>query len=306
MICDSHIHFIPKQISEHTSFYKGVWSDKDKLYEFLEQNNIGHALLGYPSTDAHIKLGESRACELYNSCLENIIRENPKIVAAGIVALDELDTADAQIKRLKDSGFQAISLPSSYQGKFIVDKLCPLFAACQEHNLAIFVHPQTINPIGFERAKDPLLMPVLEYSFDISMFLGLLMMQGVFEEFNLKFIFSSLAGVVPFLKDRFDRVYTMLRKRQIVKDLGSEPSQILNNVYVDTSGSCLSNIQLALDLFGEDRILWGSDYPVNANVGDNLVMLDALGKRIKEKIVSKNFLQIFKPKESELPEPEAV
>jgi len=294
MLCDSHIHFIPEELSVHTSFYKGVWTDKNKLYDFLDSHNIKKAFLVYPSTDAHLKLdGHKKVCQIYNDAVSQILKEKQSIIAAGLVDIEDLYSVNSQIKELKQKGFSAISLASSYEGRFMVDKLLPLFEAAQENGLCIFVHPQTINPIGFERVKDPLLMPVLEYSFDISMFLGLLMMEGVFDKFKVKFIFSSLAGVVPFLKDRFDRVYMMLRSRELVKDLGKTPSQILKNVYVDTSGASLKNIQLALDLFGEDKILWGSDYPVNAKVDENLIMLDALDKSVKEKIVSKNFFNLF-------------
>ena len=125
------------------------------------------------------------------------------------------------------------------------------------------------------------------------MFMGLLMMEGVLEKYKVKFIFSSLGGIVPFLKDRFDRVYSMLRKREIVKDLGKMPSEILKNIYVDTSGASLKNIQLAIDLFGQDKLLWGSDYPVCGDIQANLKMLSGLGEEVKEKIVSKNFNDIF-------------
>jgi predicted TIM-barrel fold metal-dependent hydrolase len=160
--------------------------------------------------------------------------------------------------------------------------------------MLIFVHPQTINPIGFERVKDPLLMPVLEYSFDISMFLGMLMMHGLLGKYKVRFIFSSLAGVIPFLKDRFDRVYAMLRKRDLVKDLGASPSDLLKDVYVDTSGSSLKNIELAIDLFGEDKILWGSDYPVNVNVKENIEMFRALNADLRSKIVYQNLSDLLK------------
>ena len=258
MLCDSHIHFIPPEISENTSFYKGVWSDKIRLFEFLEVNKIDKALLAYPATDAHVKLGWQKLCESYNFFLAALVEENPKIVGFGIVDLN--DNINAQVKHLREEGFKGISLPSSQDGAFVMDKLKPLFEAAEKNKLAIFVHPQTINPIGFERVKDPLLMPVLEYSFDSSIFLGSLMMEGILEKFNVNFIFSSLGGVAPFLKDRFDRVYTMLRARELVKDLGKLPSVILKKVYVDTSGASLANIKLAIDLFGEDKILWGSDY----------------------------------------------
>jgi predicted TIM-barrel fold metal-dependent hydrolase len=294
MLCDSHIHFIPPEISENTSFYKGIWSDKIRLFEFLEINKIDKALLAYPATDAHVKLGWQKLCESYNFFLAALIEENPKIVGFGIVDLN--DNINAQVKHLREEGFKGISLPSSQDGAFVMDKLKPLFEAAEKNKLAVFVHPQTINPIGFERVKDPLLMPVLEYSFDSSIFLGSLMMEGILEKFNVNFIFSSLGGVTPFLKDRFDRVYAMLRARELVKDLGKLPSEILKKVYVDTSGASLANIKLAIDLFGEDKILWGSDYPVAPHVDDNIAMINALGKETADKIISGNFCRLLEVK----------
>jgi predicted TIM-barrel fold metal-dependent hydrolase len=293
MICDSHIHFIPESLSIHTSFYKGIWTDKNRLYEHLDKNDIEKALLVYPSTDAHLKLGERGVCEVYNSEVANAIKENPKIIGAGIVDFGNLSDICDQVSSLKDKGFKAVSIASSYNGKFMVEELRPLFEAAESINFPIFVHPQTINPIGFDRVKDPLLMPVLEYSFDASMFMGLLMMQGVLGKTKTRFIFSSLGGIIPFLKDRFDRVYEMLRKREIVKDLGLTPSEIFKNVYVDTSGASLKNIELAIDLFGVDKILWGSDYPVSGDIKGYLKMLDSFGPSIKEKIISRNFNSIF-------------
>ncbi|MFH1771616.1 MAG: amidohydrolase family protein [Candidatus Omnitrophota bacterium] len=294
MLCDAHVHYIPEELSVHTAFYKGVWTDKEKLYAFINEHGIEHALLVYPSTDAHLKLGSlSNICNLYHSALEKVIKENRKVIAAGLIDFDNIADIKHQVAVLKNNSFSALSLSSSHNGKFIIDQLIPLFEAAQDYSMPVFVHPQTINPIGFERVKDPLLMPVLEYSFDISMFLGLLMMEGVFDKYKIKFIFSSLAGVVPFLKDRFDRVYTMLRGRKIVKDLGKLPTEILRNVYVDTSGSSIANIKLAIDLFGEDKILWGSDYPVNSHIKTNLSVLDELGSEVKEKITTKNFFSIF-------------
>lgn len=294
MLCDAHIHFVPQEISENTSFYKGIWSDKVRLFEFLDINKIDKALLVYPATDAHLKLGWQRLCETYNFFLAALVEENPKIVGFGIVDLSS--NIPAQVRHLREAGFRGISMASSEGGAFVLDKLKPLFEAAEKYKLAIFVHPQTINPIGFERVKDPLLMPVLEYSFDNSMFLGALMMEGIFEKFNINFIFSALGGVAPFLKDRFDRVYTMLRSRDLVKDLGKMPSEIFKKVYVDTSGSSLANIQLAIDLFGEDKILWGSDYPVAPNVKENITMVNALGQNIAEKITAGNFCSLFNAK----------
>lgn len=293
MICDAHIHYIPKELSNYTSFYRGVWSDESGLFSYLEENSIDKALLVYPSTDAWLKVSQSQVCQIYNQALEEMVRKNPKIVAAGLVDLDNLSHISSQINHLAEKGFKAVSIASSYQGRFLVKELGSLFQAAQAAELAVFVHPQTINPIGYERVKDPLLMPVLEYSFDTAMFLGLLMVEEVLSNSKVNFIFSSLAGVVPFLKDRFDRIYKMLRKRGLVKDLGSEPSALLSRVYVDTSGASLDYIKMALNLFGPEHILWGSDYPVCGDLAESFEDLKKLCPETEEKIKSKNFLELF-------------
>jgi predicted TIM-barrel fold metal-dependent hydrolase len=293
MIYDAHIHFIPPELSRHTSFYKGVWADKSKLFSYLEQNNIKRALVTYPSTDAHLKLGEQKVCQIYNKAQQELSEQNSRLIIAGLINLEEKKSIASQVKNLAERGFKAVSLPSSYQAKFLLTELEPLFETAQKYRLPIFVHPQTINPIGFERVTDPLLMPVLEYSFDLSMFMGLLVTEEVLQRFRVDFIFSSLGGVIPFLKSRFDRVYKMLRTRQIVKDLGDDPSKILKQVYVDTSGAEVENIKIALDFFGSDRLLWGSDYPVNPSVAKNLEELNDLGAEVKDKITTKNFSNLF-------------
>ena len=295
-LCDAHIHYIPEELSVHTTFYKGAWTDKQKLFEHLDTHNIEKALLVYPSTDAHLKLGSmAAACDLYNKALEGILKEDSRIIASGIIDIEDLSTVDQAAAQFKEKGFGAISIASSHNGQFLVEQLKPLFKASAEYGLPLFVHPQTANPIGFERVKDPLLMPVIEYSTDISMFLGLLMMEGILEQYKVTFIFSALAGVIPFLKERFDRVYMMLRSRGMVKDLGGMPSDILKGVYADTSGSSLAHVQLAIDLFGEDHIVWGSDYPVNVDIQSNLAEFDPLGQRLKQKITHSNLGNLFNP-----------
>jgi predicted TIM-barrel fold metal-dependent hydrolase len=171
MLCDSHIHFIPQEVAHHASFYRGIWTDKQRLFEFLEVNKIDKALLVYPATDAHLKLGQQKLCEIYNYHIGELIEENNKIAGMGIINLDA--NVFPQAKQVREAGFVGVSVVSSEGGKFILDKLKPLFEAAEKYQLAVFVHPQTINPIGFERIQDPLLMPVLEYTFDTSMFLGL-------------------------------------------------------------------------------------------------------------------------------------
>jgi len=291
MVCDSHIHFIPKELSSLSAFYKGIWSDKEKLYEYLSLNQIKKSLLVSPSFD--INIDTKWLFYTYNKSIIKIAEENNNIIPAGILNLEDIENLKEQLRELKNMGFKVVNLFSSYKGKFIIKDIIKYFEDFQNFGFFVFFHPQTNNPIGFERINDPLLMPVLEYTFDLSMCLGILLMEEVFDKFNIKFIFSSLGGVIPFLKDRFDRVYIMLRAKNMVKELKDLPSNIFKKIYVDTSGSNVDNIKIALDTFGENNVLWGSDYPANTNIKNNIDSLNKLGSPLKEKIIKNNFLSLF-------------
>jgi len=294
MLCDAHIHYIPSELGTYTSFYKGAWNNKEALYNHLDTSKITNALLVYPTTDAYKKLTDNkRIAELYNHAALSLKKENNRIKSAGIPDLSSKAKMIDSAKELHSSGFAAVSLASSYNGSFLDETYYPLFEICQELEMPIHVHAQTNNPIGFDRLKDPLLMPVLEFTFDISMSLGYLLMNGVLSRFETKFIFSSFGGVMPFLKERLDKIYTMLRGRGMVKDLGTTPGTLLKNVYVDTSGSSLNNCSMAIDLFGEQNVLWGSDYPVIGDMKSDLRKLNNLSKDIQQNVLEENFKKLF-------------
>jgi len=272
MIIDAHSHYLPEEIVKVASFYNPNWTDIEAQLKGMEESGVEKAILHYPTTDAHIKLSdEEKAAKLYNDGLSKVIRNYPhKFIGLGVLPVQDKERMLYELKRCrKDLGLRGISLAASYNGIYLDDKrFYPLYEEAQGENIPIFVHTQTINPIGFERVNDPLLTPVVEYVFDMTMCVSKMMMSGVFVHFpGLKFIFAHFGGVLPFLKDRFDTVYTMLRMRNIVKDLGQAPSAIFKNIYCDTSAVKSKNIlKMALDTFGAEHLLWGSDFPANKDV----------------------------------------
>lgn len=300
-IIDAHSHYLPEEIIKTASFYHAGWMDIEGQLKMMEEFGVEKAVLNYPTTDAHIKLSdEEKACVLYNDGLGKILKKYPhKFIGLGILPVGGKEEMLHEFKRcIKELGIRGISLASSYDGVYLDDKrFYPLYEEAQKEKIPLFVHTQTINPIGFERVNDPLLTPVVEYIFDMTMCVSRMMMSEVFNQFaHLKFVFAHFGGALPFLKDRFDTVYTMLRLRKIVKDLGKAPSEILKDVYCDTSAVKSKNIlKMALDMFGQDRLLWGSDYPANKDIAGALNAVNELeiSKEQKEKILGKNLENIF-------------
>jgi len=273
-IIDAHSHYIPPEIAKNTAFYKVHWSNIDKQLRVMDSNGIEKALLLYPTSDAHIALGFKKLSEIYNKSILDVTKKFPgRFIGAGILPLDSSDATVSELNRIKDYGFKVISLPSSYENKFLDDDIfVPIFEFADNNKFIIHVHPQIINPIGQEIVLDPLLTPVFEYLFDVSMSIGKMLMSGTFKKYpNLQFIFAHYGGVLPFVKERFDNTYIMLRARNFVKDLEKLPSEYFKNIYFDTSGSkSPASLQCALELCDASHIMFGSDFPANQDVASSI------------------------------------
>ena len=302
-VWDAHTHWMPPEVAEHTAFYKKGWSDSDLLLRTLDDAGIEKAVLLYPSSDAHLNLGGwSKVCDVYNRGISKKVQDHPdRLIGAGILPMDKPQDMMREIDKIRELGLSCLSVASSYDGRYLDDeRFLPVFEKVEKEQLPFFVHSQIINPIGFDRIKDPLLMPVVEYLFDITMCAGTLMMSGIFGQYKgLKVVFAHFAGVLPFLADRFDSTYSMLRTRDMVKDLGSAPSHILKNIYVDISGvQSTSLLNMALEFFGPRRIVWGSDFPAQKNPTVSINALETLNIQREEKdnIMGNNVINLFQSK----------
>ncbi|HOW36176.1 MAG TPA: amidohydrolase family protein [Candidatus Omnitrophota bacterium] len=299
-IFDSHSHYIPPEVAKNTAFFKVFWSDAEAQLKSMDAHGIEKALLLYPSTDAHLNMGGwGNVCRIYNEGVAAVVKKHKdRFVGAGIVPVDNAQALKEELKRIEGLGLKAISIASSYEGKYLDGEIFfPAWEFAGEKNFPIHVHPQIINPIGEDRVRDPLLSPVLEYVFDVSMCIGKMMMEGTFLKFpKVKFIFAHYGGVLPFVKERFDNTYQMLLKRNFVKDLSKLPSEYFKNLYFDVSGSkSPAALACALELADAGHVLWGSDYPANQNIGESIgvLVVSPLTAEQKNLIFCENFQRIF-------------
>jgi predicted TIM-barrel fold metal-dependent hydrolase len=270
-IIDAHSHYMPPEVGQNTAFFKVGWSDIDRHLALMDECGIAKALLLYPTSDAHLSMGGwSGVCSAYNPAIAGVVKAHAgRFIGAGILPVDRPDRFADELKRVQDLGLKVLSLASSYDGVYLDDeKFYPVYAFAWKNQMPVHVHPQIMNPIGEDRVRDQLLTPVLEYVFDVAMCIGKMMMAGVFLEFpDVKFIFAHYGGVVPFVKERFDNTYVMLRKRGLVKDLSKLPGDYFKNLYFDISGTKSPGaLRCALEITDAPHILFGSDFPANQNV----------------------------------------
>ncbi len=301
MIIDSHSHWLPKEIIENAHFFSKAWGDIEAHVTMMDRLGIDKAVLSYPTTDAHLKLGSiSEVTYAFNKNVAKVLKRFPgRFIGAAVLPIDNASDMLDQFKRATEElGFQALSFASSYNGRYLDDKLfIPVYEESQKKNIPIFVHSQIVNPIGYDRVQDPLLTPVIEYVFDTTVCIGKLLMGDVFRRYpGVNFIFAYFGGVICHLPARFDSTYRMLRGIDFVKDLQADPSEYLKNIYVDTSGdTSLSNFQAALALVGPTHILWGSDWPAKKDVAAGIQAIKGLNLpgREEEGILGENLQELL-------------
>lgn len=303
MIIDSHSHWLPEEIIAQAHFYSRIWGDIEHQLAMMDEAGVDQAVISYPTTDAASNLGGAReVVRIYNTALGKIMQRFPdRIIGAAILPIGDTEASIEELRRATEElGFRALSLASSYQGVFLDDRMFwPVYEQAEAQRLPIFIHPQIVNPIGAERVQDPLLTPVIEYVFDLSMTIGRLLMGGVLQQFpRLVFVCANFGGVVPHLAHRFDETYQMLRGINFVKDLGQKPSEILKGLYLDTGGDKMrANLVSALGLVGADHVVWGSDWPAKRDVAGSLQAigeLDGLSEEEKANITGGNAARLLK------------
>jgi predicted TIM-barrel fold metal-dependent hydrolase len=266
----------------------------------MDEYHIDQAVLLYPTSDAHLNMGGWQAvCKIYNEEIAKLVKTHQgRFIGAGIIPVDAPGAIKDELKRIKGLGLKVLSLASSYEGRYLDDPLFDeVFEFAANNKMPVHVHPQIMNPIGEERVRDPLLSPVLEYVFDVSMCIGKMMMSGVFAKYaQVNFIFAHFGGVLPIVKERFDTTYSMLRRRNFVKDLGKTPGEYFSHLYFDMSGTrSRGTLQTVLEMTDVDHILWGSDFPANQNFKDSLSVIsqDILSANARNLILGENFKNLL-------------
>ena len=300
-ICDSHAHWLPEEIINNAHFFHKGWSDVQAHVRMMQAVGIAKTVLTYPTTDAYSKLGGHAAvARIYNDNVAEIVRRYPRnfIGAAILPGGDSARMMDELKRATQELGFKAISMASNYDNVYLDDKgFLPVYKEAARNNIPIFVHPQIVKPIGSERVQDPLLTPVIEYIFDTTICIGKLLTADVLREYaDVKFIFAHFGGVTPFLVQRFDDTYRMLRSMNFVKDLKGDPREYLKNIYMDTSGDkTKANFLAALELVGPKHILWGSDWPAKTDPTASIQAVRDLdiSEQDKEDILGGNFERIL-------------
>jgi aminocarboxymuconate-semialdehyde decarboxylase len=165
-----------------------------------------------------------------------------------------MDVLDDAINRL---GLMGVNLPGSIGADPRIDqeRMQSFYARCAELDLPIFLHPTdaVFNHMldGYNGALHLSLGRVME----VSVAAMRLVLSGTMERHpNLKIVMSHTGGALPYQSGRMD-------KNTRAAQLPRPASEYIRRMYTDTVTPHSAGMRFAIDYYGIDHVMYGTDYP---------------------------------------------
>jgi aminocarboxymuconate-semialdehyde decarboxylase len=200
--------------------------------------------------------------QIINNNIADAVRERPdRFVGLGTLPMQDTDMAVTELKRcVNDLGLAGVEIGSHINDMTLSDPaIFPVFKTAAELGAAVFIHPWDM--IGQGLMSKYWLPWLVSMPAETSLAICSLMLGGIFERLpDLKVCFAHGGGSFPGTLGRVQHGWDV-RPDLVATDTSLSPTEQLGRFWTD----CLVHDQRALDLivdmFGEDKVCLGSDYP---------------------------------------------
>lgn len=256
----------------------GCWSIERRL-EDMERMGIGmQALSPMPELFSYW-MDAAPAAELLryiNDVIAGMVdAAKGRFVGLGAVPLQDIDLAIAELHRLAGQPeFAGVEIGSNVNGSAIgAPQFLPFFQEAEKLGAAVFVH--AVRPAGMERLVGPAqLQQVLAYPGDVGLAAASCITSNLLVKLpRLRIAFShgggTLASLLPRLREGW-QVFPALKER-----IEQDPADQARRFYVDSLVYDEATLVHLLRIFGDERLLVGTDYPFNFHDRQPLSRIDA-------------------------------
>jgi aminocarboxymuconate-semialdehyde decarboxylase len=185
--------------------------------------------------------------------------------------------AVAELDRAVANGAVGVMVTATINGRHLVDPLfAPTWQAIDKHGLPVLVHPTA--PFGAREAefgRERILMPGLGFMFDTTLGVARMVLDGFFDRYtSLKIIAAHGGGYLPYVAGRIDMFFD--QDTLIEKKIDRHPSTYLEAIWYDSIVYNPGALDLCLEISGPDKVMFGTDLPMPADVDTLYALVDRL------------------------------
>jgi aminocarboxymuconate-semialdehyde decarboxylase len=207
-------------------------------------------------------------CRLQNEGLARLRSERVSVL--GAVPLQDPRLAADELRRLMSSGaFAGVEVTASVSGVYLGDRRFePFWAAAEQHDALVFVHPTTR---GFPVA-DFYLWNLIGNPFETTVAAAHLVLSGTMARHpRLRVLLAHGGGAIVALSGR------IRHGQAAVAAVGSIDDKVTGRFLFDTITHDSALLRTLVDTVGPDRVLLGSDYPFDMADPDPVATVRAAG-----------------------------
>ncbi|MHB8566388.1 MAG: amidohydrolase family protein [Nitrososphaerales archaeon] len=258
------------------------------------------------------KADQLRLCKTINDDMAAAMNKySDRVVALGTAPLRALDSGGVEEMRraIKDLGLKGFMAVTNVGGE-PVDHFKAFWEEAGHMGVPVYLHPidpTTSTSRPYEDEFD--LMHVLGWPFETSLTMARLVLSGTMDRNpGLKVVAHHLGAMIPFFAGRinesYDKEMSLVKPEQAFDAVkGKKPAMShFDGFYLDTAiGGNKAAIECAREVFGAEKILFGTDYPFGPGDGQmrlerypGIVEQANLTDREKQLIFEENAIKLLK------------
>ncbi|RDX35290.1 amidohydrolase [Kangiella sp. HD9-110m-PIT-SAG06] len=197
-----------------------------------------------------------------NDHIAGIVEQYPKrFIGLGTLPMQAPDLAIKELERcVKEIGLAGVQIGSHINDwNLNAPELAEFFAAAEELDAAIFVHPWDM--VGKEKMQKYWMPWLVGMPAETSLAINSMIFGGVLERHpNLRVAFAHGGGSFPATIGRIEHAYNV-RPDLMTVDNPHNPRKYLDQIYLDTLVHDKGMLDYVVNLMGPEKLALGTDYP---------------------------------------------
>lgn len=226
--------------------------------------------------------------QFLNDHIAGIVQKYPKrFIGLGTIPLQAPSLAIKELERCKKIGLAGVQTGSHVNDwNLNDDNLFPVFQACEELNMSVFVHPWDM--MGQEKMQRYWLPWLVGMPAETSLAICSMIFGGIFEKLpKLRVAFAHGGGSFPSTIGRIEHGFNC-RPDLVAIDNNVNPKNYLGKFWLDSLVHDHKMLDYIVELMGANKIALGSDYPfpLGENEPGLLIRSSKYDEKTKETLLS--------------------